>query len=91
MIIYATSFNKDDKEIIDLSVDSSFKSISNVVNAIGDKYIKLTKRMVIYDGVVFSDFPFKLDSLVRCSVCNGNNKDMPCAYPGENLDGCLNS
>lgn len=24
-----------------------------------------------------------------CPVCNGNNKDMPCAYPGESKPGCL--
>ena len=24
-----------------------------------------------------------------CSYCNGNNKDAPCAFPGEKKDGCL--
>ena len=24
-----------------------------------------------------------------CPTCNGNNKDMPCAYPSENKPGCL--
>lgn len=25
----------------------------------------------------------------KCKVCQGNNTDMPCAYPGEKLKGCL--
>ena len=25
----------------------------------------------------------------RCKSCNGNDGDMPCAYPGENKHGCL--
>lgn len=24
-----------------------------------------------------------------CPVCNGNNGDMPCAYPSEGMKGCL--
>lgn len=26
---------------------------------------------------------------IVCPVCYGNNGDLPCAYPGENLKGCI--
>lgn len=27
--------------------------------------------------------------LMGCPVCQGNNSDMPCAYPSEHIKGCL--
>lgn len=63
-MIYVTSFDHITKQITTLSIDSMFSSLAEVVNAMGDKYIKITTRMVIYDSVVFSDFPFRLDSLI---------------------------
>lgn len=27
--------------------------------------------------------------MATCPVCNGNDADMPCAYPSENQEGCL--
>ncbi len=85
-MIYVTSFDGITKQVTSLSIDSMFLSLDEVINAIGDEYIKATKRLIIYENVVFSDFPFRLDSLIRCSVCNGP----PCAYPSQAYEGCIN-
>lgn len=60
--IYATSFDNDTKEIHGYSVDSNMKSFNEVINLIGDNTIKKTSKMIIYPGIVFSDFPFKLEA-----------------------------
>ena len=84
MFIYVTSFDPRNKQVTNLSINSGFKSLLEVTDTLGDKYIEITKRMVIYEGVVFSNFPFQSESVTRCFICNGP----PCANPG--WKGCLN-
>lgn len=33
--------------------------------------------------------PVKLEADFTCTVCGGNDADMPCAYPGDKKKGCL--
>lgn len=58
MTIYATAFNTENKSMDGHSADSGFKTLNEVLSTMGDDYIKETKRMIIYTGIVFSDFPF---------------------------------
>ena len=66
VIIYATSFNQKTRDVVDVSTDSGFKSIDEVVKAMGINYNSITDRLVIYGNlkdkihVVFSSFPFYL-------------------------------
>lgn len=84
-MIYATPFDTNTKQCTGLSIDAMFPSLSHVVAAVGEHYILFTNRMVIYEGIAFSDFPFYLETLKRCPICNG----LPCAYPNERFKGCL--
>lgn len=62
-IIYVTPFRELDKVATAESISSGFKTLEQVIQALGNEYRKKTKRFVIYgsgdDSVVFSDFRFK--------------------------------
>lgn len=71
-IVYSTQFNKHTKNIVGLSTDSGFKSINEVVDAMGlTQLISRTQRLVIYGNfndvnhVGFSTFPFYLGD-IKC-------------------------
>lgn len=59
-MIYVTEFNKVELITTSFSVDSFFNCIDDVIDALGHSYDKRTKRLVSYDNVIFSDFPFSL-------------------------------
>lgn len=65
MTIYATPFLASTKETTGPSMDSGFESLDQVVEIMGDEYVRRSKRMVIYgpdeDRIVYSDFIFRID------------------------------
>ena len=67
MTIYATPFRQSDKKTTGPSVDSGFKDLDAVVDAMGWSPYR-NSRMIIHGGgedrVVFSDFIFCIDGEV---------------------------
>lgn len=44
------------------SADSGFRSIGDVITALGGGYTRRAANLVIYDGVVFSYLLFRIDT-----------------------------
>jgi hypothetical protein len=57
-IIYSTMFDNDTKKVQSCSINSCIESLDEVLRLIDDDIIIKTNRMVVYFGVIFSDFPF---------------------------------
>lgn len=59
-MIYVTSFNAA-RQCTSQSANSGFVSLEQVVMFVGDGYTHKARHMVVYAGVVFSDFAFQID------------------------------
>ena len=75
-MIYATAYKMSDIRHPGQSVDSGFTCLSDVVDMLGTDYIRQTPRYIIYgDGenrVVYSDFPFRLEAVIRIDESHDN-------------------
>lgn len=60
MTIYATPFDEDTLQATAPSADSGFETIGDVIEAMGDGWKTCSGRAVIYDGLMFSDYPVAL-------------------------------
>ncbi len=60
MTVYATEFNPDTLQCTAKSVNSGFTTIKEARLTVGIGKV-ITRRMFLCDGVVFSDFPFRVD------------------------------
>lgn len=60
MTIYATPFDDETKQAVAPSSDSGFDTIADVVDAMGDEWKTRSSRAVIYEGLMFSDYPVAL-------------------------------
>lgn len=65
--VWATSFHASTLERVGPSVDSHFESLDQVIEAMGNDFKRITRRLIIYgnteDRIAFSDYPFYTDEI----------------------------
>ena len=59
-MIYATPYDPNTLKTTDLSTDSGFTSLDDVVVMLGEPVIRHPRWLTYGDGLAFSDFPFNL-------------------------------
>lgn len=61
MTIYATPFDDETKRATAASADSGFATIAEVIETMGSEHLSCSQRAVIYPGLMFSDYPLRLE------------------------------
>lgn len=61
MTIYSTPFDSTTYQATGPSADSGFTSIAEAVENMGSDYTTCSERAVIYPGIMFSDYPLRLE------------------------------
>lgn len=66
MTIYSTPFDPGTKKTTDVSTDSGFANLQEVIDVIGNNTLTRSGRVIIYPGgLMFSDYPVSIDSTAR--------------------------
>lgn len=61
MTIYMTAFDPSTKQCTTTSIDSGFENFEDVIATMGVNYIEKTPRYIVYEGLTYSDFLFRID------------------------------